>query len=178
MKHRTLLLFVISLSSLVSTASAQTPQPTQTTSVSADAVPESCPVTKPPAHPFVPPSPYPTETGGFWFGTDKLWTHLPKNGTWRLGHPSPSDTTFSQKLFWWRKGFGRGDWETMLTVTGRRLDSSAPPFAIDHHAYASWTGDPNHPFIVTGIDIPTLGCWQITGHFKDAELSFVIWVTQ
>jgi hypothetical protein len=66
----------------------------------------------------------------------------------------------------------------MLKVSGKRLDSSAPPLATDEHANTGWKDDPNHPFIVTGIDIPTLGCWQITGRFKDAELSFVVWVTQ
>ena len=32
--------------------------------------------------------------------------------------------------------------------------------------------------MVTGMDISTLGCWKITGHSKDVELSFVVWVTQ
>jgi hypothetical protein len=103
---------------------------------------------------------------------------LPKNGTWKgLQHYRTTDTTFRQKVFWWRKDW-RGDAQSILKVTGKRLDSSAPPFATDQRAYASWTDDPEHPFVVTGIDIPTLGCWEITGHFKDGELTFVIWVTQ
>jgi hypothetical protein len=32
--------------------------------------------------------------------------------------------------------------------------------------------------MVVGIDIPTLGCWKITGHYEDEELTFVIWVAQ
>jgi hypothetical protein len=140
-------------------------------------VPAGCPVTKFSVPSFVPPVPYPTQTDGFWLGSEKLWTMLPKNGTWKLGHYKPADTTFRQKLFWWRKDF-RGDAQSMLRVTGKRLDSPAPPFITDQHAYASWTDDLEHPFITTGIDIPTVGCWQITGRFKDAELSFVVWVTQ
>ena len=27
-----------------------------------------------------------------------------------------------------------------------------------------------------GIDIPAFGCWEITGHYKDRELSFTVWV--
>src|SRR5215472_6616762 len=50
-----------------------------------------------------------------------------------------------------------------LTVTARRLDSPATPLVTDEHANAGWTSDRDHPFIVTGIDIPTVGCWQITG---------------
>jgi hypothetical protein len=66
----------------------------------------------------------------------------------------------------------------MLAVTGKRLDSPAPPLQMDEHANNGWTGDPDHPFIVVGINLPALGCWKITGHYKDVELSFVVWVTQ
>ena len=89
-------------------------------------VPNSCPVTKPyQTSLFVPPSPYESNAGAgtFWFGTDRLWTNLPANGTWRLGHYTPSDPTFSQKLFWWRQGY---DWRTEpqpnLKVTGTLCD--------------------------------------------------------
>ena len=91
--------------------------------------PESCRVTKPPARPFVPPSPYPAETSpdSFWFGTVKLWTRLPADGTWRgLPHYTPDDPTFRQKLLFWRKGY-KSELPRQLTVTGRRLDASAPP---------------------------------------------------
>jgi hypothetical protein len=144
-------------------------------------VPESCPVTKPPANPFVPPVPYPVMTGphNFWFGTEKLWTLLPRDGTWAgLGHYSPTDTAFRQKLFWWREGYDWHNYQPPLKVTGKRIDSPAPPLATDEHANGGWTDDRNHPFIVVGIDIPTLGCWKITGRFEDGELNFVIWVTQ
>jgi hypothetical protein len=70
-------------------------------------VPESCPVTKPPAHAFVPPSPYLGDSSpdGFWFGGEKLWTLLPTDGTWKeLPHYRPTDTAFRNKLFWWREG--------------------------------------------------------------------------
>jgi hypothetical protein len=33
-----------------------------------------------------------------------------------------------------------------------------------------------HPSIMTGIFIPTVGCWQITGDYKGDKLTFVIWV--
>jgi hypothetical protein len=31
--------------------------------------------------------------------------------------------------------------------------------------------------IMGGISIPVFGCWEITGHYEDKELSFTIWVT-
>ena len=50
-----------------------------------DDVPETCPVTKPyQTSLFVPPLPYAPKAplGYFWFGTNRLWTMLPVNGTW------------------------------------------------------------------------------------------------
>jgi len=143
---------------------------------------------------FTPPSPYPTEQseGSFWFGTENLWTILPMDGTWR-GLPiwnsaeiaesssargyEPTDSAFRNKLFWWHEGF---DWRTEdvpLKVTGRRLDAPAPPL-ITEHANNGWTNDSHHPFMVAGIFIPTLGCWQITGDYKGERLTYVVLVTQ
>jgi len=141
-----------------------------------DKVPESCPITKPPTHPFVPPSPYPNETGpnGFWTGTNKLWIGLRRDGTWEK-LPQWPDGTFRQKLFWWHEGYNaRRDPRPNLKVTAKRLDSPAPP--IESEGSNGWTGDADHPFIVNGINLPSLGCWRITGHFEDAELSFIVWV--
>ena len=166
-------------------AAMQTPHSTGAVLVSAsqplpdpakDKVPESCPITKPPTHPFVPPSPYPNETGpdGFWIGTNKLWIGLRRDGTWEK-LPQWPDGTFRQKLFWWHEGYNaRRDPRPNLKVTGKRLDSPAPP--IQSEASNGWTGDADHPFIVNGINLPSLGCWRITGHFEDAELSFIVWV--
>jgi hypothetical protein len=143
-------------------------------------VPETCPVTKPSDRPFVPPSPYTTELckDTFWFGTNQLWTFLPIDGTWRgLPHYTPSDPTFRQKLFWWRQGY---DWRTepqpKLTVTGRRLDSVSPPLRISGVS-PGWQ-QRDQPFMVVGINFPTLGCWEIKGRYHDDELTFVVWVAQ
>lgn len=143
-------------------------------------VPETCPVTTPSDQPFVPPLPYPTKPskGTFWFGTDHLWTALPVDGTWKgLPHYTPSDPTFRQKLFWWREG---RDWHTelqpTLKVTGRRLDSAVPPLLADP-ANNGWV-QRDQPFMVVGINFPTLGCWEIKGHYRDDEVTFVVWIAQ
>lgn len=148
----------------------------------AKTAPQSCPVTQPPREPFVPPSQYPRQTSpdGFWFGSPKLWIQLPSDGTWKhLPHYNPTDAAFRQKLQWWRQGY---DWRTEspphLKVTGRRLDSAAPPLATDDQANAAGIGDrmSNHASIMTGIFIPTVGCWEITGDYKGDRLTFVIWL--
>src|SRR6476646_10584574 len=72
-------------------ASAQSPPASQ------PQVPANCPITRPSDHPFVPPFPYPPRVGQrqFWYGTDRLWTSLPVDGTWAgLPHYTPSDPTF------------------------------------------------------------------------------------
>lgn len=140
--------------------------------------PNSCPVTKPPKPPFLPPAPYPSE-GRVWIGSPKLWTDIRENGTWRgLPHYTPEDTRYRQKLFWWSAGY---DWRTEnppnLTISGKRLDGPAPRLSTDPHANAGWTDDRDHAFMVHGIFIPTVGCWKITGHYKGEELSYVVWVS-
>ena len=145
------------------------------------AVPETCPVTKPSDRPFVPPSPYPAKPsqGSFWFGTDRLWTSLPASGTWGgLPHYTPDDPTFRQKLFFWRQGYSPHTGpQAKLTVTGRRIDSPAPPLLSDKTSNGSWT-EQDQAFIVTGINFPTVGCWEITGHYENDELTFAVWVAK
>ena len=148
-------------------------------------VPDSCPVTKSADHSFIPPAPYHVKPSSdqFWFGTDKLWTALPVTGTWSgLPHYTPTDQTYRNKLVFWRQGYDpHSEPHPNLTVTGRRIDGQAPPLQTDGKGNGSWTNDDQ--FIMTGINFPTLGCWEITGHYENKELdesdelTFVIWVT-
>jgi hypothetical protein len=32
--------------------------------------------------------------------------------------------------------------------------------------------------LVVGINFPTLGCWEITGRYRDDTLTFVVWVAK
>ena len=146
--------------------------------VTTAAGPNPCPVTTPAERPFVPPAPHPATPGGgaFWFGTGRLWTVLPETGIWSgLPHSTPSDPTFRQKLAFWREGYDpHTEPQPNLTVSGRRIDSNAPPLQTDGRGNGSWTDDDE--FIMTGINFPTTGCWEITGRFDDDELTFVVWV--
>ena len=145
----------------------------------ASEVPDTCPVTKPSDHPFTPPAPYPS-VGSFWIGSEKLWTNITADGIWNgLGHYAPDDSRLREKLFWWSEYY---DWRAEnppeLTITGERLDASAPPLTTDEHANAGWANDRDHAFMVAGIFIPTVGCWKITGRYKGEELSYVVWVSE
>ena len=81
----------------------------------------------------------------------------------------------NQKLFWWRQGYDwRAEPQPPLTVTGRQIDGSAPPLVASKatNAFADDIGSA----MLVGVDIPTTGCWEITGHLKGAALSFVVWI--
>ena len=137
--------------------------------------PGSCPVTVPQDPPFVPPAPYDALgfEGYFWFGSNSLWTSLPKDGVWAGLPYNPGG--YTQKVFWWREGYVWDEEpEPNLVVTGERLDAKAPAFKVlqGTNAYASDIGSA----MLAGVDFPTLGCWKITGKYEDAELSFVVCV--
>jgi hypothetical protein len=132
-------------------------------------------VTRPPDSPFVPPAPFPSSpaTGNFWYGANSLWTALPTTGVWAALPHNPEG--YSQKLFWWREGyFWKDEPEPQLLVTGRRLDGPAGPLQVSR-ATNAFAEDIQSAMLV-GVDFPTLGCWEISGRYAEAELSFVIWI--
>jgi Gram-negative bacterial TonB protein C-terminal len=145
-----------------------------------DSPPTGCHVTLPSEGSFVSPSPVPLQLAAneFWFGTEKLWTRLPTDGTWRGRVPrKPDDFAYGDKfpLFRAYPGFSE---DALLTVTGRRLDGPAPSFTETYHLYGSDPdGDNARMMHVGGISIPVFGCWQVTAQYKDQQLSFTVWVT-
>lgn len=153
-----------------------------TLSVSTSSTPASvaqgatCSVTRAPDPPFVPPPPYSPSSpfaGEFWYGTQALWTLLRADGTWQGLPLNPGG--YTQKVFWWRKGYSwTAEPEPQLFVTGRRLDAPAPPL-IASKATNAFAHDIQSAMLV-GVDVPTLGCWLITGRYGERELSFTVWV--
>jgi hypothetical protein len=125
---------------------------------------------------FVPPAPYLSNgpSGGeFWYGSDSLWTALPVSGSW-WGLPHNPEG-YSQKNFWWRKGYSvEAEPQPKLSITGERLDTSPLTFKVSGgtNAFAEDIGEA----MLFGVDLPTLGCWKITGQYRTAKLSFVVWV--
>ena len=133
--------------------------------------PISCEVTRRPDNSFVPPKPYPEhpDDGRFWFGTTKLWTKLNADGKW---HGLHQESGYREKLAWYSEGY---DWRAKtnprLIIVGKRTDAGAPPFVT--YGNASWA---SYSFMMSGITIPTAGCWELTGDYKGQKLSFVVWV--
>jgi hypothetical protein len=57
-----------------------------------------------------------------------------------------------------------------LTITGQRLDASAPP--LESHIPCCY---PTR-FQSSGLYFPTEGCWEVTARAADSELTFTVWV--
>jgi hypothetical protein len=139
--------------------------------------PDSCPVTLPPPVPFTPPGEHEMSKNdnSFWLGTEKLWISLRKSGeVWGWAPRAPGQPDLTAKVFWGSVDFDypkKQDYD--LKVKGRRLDGEAPPLWVDRVTNALFVP---HAAMLTGVYVPTPGCWEITGNRRGEKLSFVVWV--
>jgi hypothetical protein len=128
----------------------------------------TCPVTKPIESPS--PAPF-SSASGKWFGTDKLWTRI-EPGRW--GARLHTDLGFKQpKIVWFSSGYdSQQEPHPSLTITGRRLDGPSAPLIFHgaNNAFIPGKGS----FIPSSVTLPTLGCWEITGHYKGQDVTFVV----
>jgi hypothetical protein len=144
--------------------------------------PTKTPVTAPSPQPTVPdettrcavtiprPAVLPHVSADHLFGSDrahgngKLWAGgLGANGVIK------ADPTFVDddgsvwwKVGWWRAIPGR------LSITGQRLDGSAPGLRVEVPSGYGRTG-----FQSSGLRFPTGGCWEVTGKVGSTTLRFV-----
>jgi hypothetical protein len=137
-----------------------------------------CPVTRPPSQPFIPPAPYNANPmpGGFWHGTASLWTWVPNDAGWWRG-PVGSTVPYRAKLVYWRAGFDSGkETDPELTVVGRRLDSQVPLVWAEHANAVRFPEEspPGNMAMMTAVDLPTAGCWEVTAHYKGGTLSTIV----
>jgi hypothetical protein len=140
--------------------------------------PKNCPVTtsenisfKAP-EPFSPTAPWP---GIFWYGSEHLWTALNTDGVWSKLPENPDG--YGQKIMWWSSLYSlKDELEPALVVSGKRLDGEADPLRF--YGATNAMADDIGEAMLTGVEIPTLGCWEITGQYKKSEISFVVWVAQ
>jgi hypothetical protein len=165
------------------------PQESATTSMTAtrSTRPPDCKVTLPVDESFTPPAPFPKDpelwplswglppppgSKRFWFGTETLWTVLPADGTWggfEIGDPA---FVYNNKLPW----FALSEDEGQLTITGKKLDEPNLSFTEFFEINRFGRTKTGIEEVMGGISFPASGCWQVTGHFTDRELSFVVWV--
>ena len=174
MKKPTLPILITTLCSLV-LATCSTPAAASGATAPREAPVESgrdaCPVTQPPAEPFIPPGPWPESypyLGRVWYGSPGLWTALPEGGEWRqLAH--------GDKFWWWSEEFDvEEDTTPNLVVTALRLDGKAAEFRTDH-ATNGYHKD-FHWAMLVGVTVDSPGCWEITGEYNGHSLTLVVWV--
>lgn len=136
----------------------------------------ACLVTLPPSPAFIPPAPYdqlPVPEGGFWYGTDALWTQLDADGVWHTKDNVDKHGGYVTKLIFWTQDFKwRKENEPELIVTAQRLDGDAPSVAVAYANAVNVTG--KTPAVMTGIRVPTSGCWEVTGYYRGHRLTFVV----
>ena len=149
---------------------------TAQTEVAALIPPKDCPVTTSANVSFKAPEPFsPTAPweGIFWYGSEHLWTALHNDGVW-AGLPENPDG-YTQKIMWWSSLYSLPDeLEPALVVSGRRLDGEADPLRF--YGATNAMADDIGEAMLTGVDIPTLGCWEIRGEYKKTSLTYVVWV--
>ena len=165
-------LLSLSVASIVSTAVLASPS-----GAGGLQAPPSCSVTVAPDLPFMAPPPYPSRAPSpraFWYGSETFWTMVDVDGTWHSLPRNPNG--YRQKIFWWSPRFdGRIEARPKLSVIGRRLDG---PEAFVHPAPATnaRSADFGGWAILTGIDVPTAGCWELTGTYRNESVTFVVWI--
>lgn len=130
--------------------------------------PASCPVTQPPAAPFAPPGGQ-TEAFGdrFWYGSEELYLALPLDGAW-------PQLALGEKVFWWSAQYA-GEPQPAMSIYAQRLDR---PDVFLEQSGATNASHASFPAtaMLHGLRLPSPGCWEITGEYKTASLSFVVWV--
>jgi hypothetical protein len=104
-----------------------------------------------------------------WYGSESFAVQLSPDGTWPTTAPG---ARIAVKLFWWSAGFKPG-MESNLVVTLKELNGAAVNAVVSRatNAHAEslggWT-------MLTGIDFPDAGCWEVTGRYLGQELKFVV----
>lgn len=99
-------------------------------------------------------------SGPLWYGTRSLSVNLRLDGTYAGG----------DKFFWYSEGF-RPEQASELEVSIQRLDNGPMSALALQPTNALFD---NRWHILTGINFPDPGCWEITGTYRGQMLRFVV----
>jgi hypothetical protein len=130
-----------------------------------------CPVTKP-SVPFEPDPSAAIPADKAWYGNRLFWTWLDRDGEVWDGL-TKSELGFSQKTFWWSALFDvHREEQPEIYVIGSRIGA---PGRFGFGPGTNASGDFGSAMLV-GVDVPEEGCWNVTAHYRGADLSYVVWV--
>jgi hypothetical protein len=145
----------------------------------------ACPITKPA------PVTLPTGTFARLLGTENLFTIFP--GNWQTTQKTERGYRIP-KIVWGTATFDLKQevGNSSLTITGLRLDADSGPLQFGD-ANTAWIDevslngpvpkeertpvakiDKDKFFITSQFYVPTLGCWEVTGHFHGTDLMIVV----
>ena len=138
-------------------------------------VPESCPATLRSEE----PGPLASQTAGMTlpgslvpYGQPALWATIPRSGS--LSSSTSTTGGRSIRTFWYSDRWSmRDEPSPSISVSAGRLgggDSVTGSGAVGAHSRE--LGDS----MIVALDLPSGGCWQITGAYRDRSLSYVVWV--
>lgn len=139
----------------------------------------SCPVTQPMDPAFETPPGFPSVPafgglGAFYAGNQNVWVTVTP-GPWHLPH---WETGYRQKIFWWTDSYQREPGTLLeppvptVEVSGHRLDGPSNPMIVTGTNPGG--GGEMGSFLVSGVNFPTTGCWEITARIDDSAMSFVV----
>jgi hypothetical protein len=131
----------------------------------------SCPMTPAPKTPFTPTGAVPQRgSGSFFFGTPKLSVLL-----------THSWTVHQMSVRWFSDDAPVSP--INLKISGRRLDPDVAYVAAKNiqdsgPKFFSGPSATRGNLILSGLDFPSAGCWEITASLNGTELRFVTYVAQ
>jgi hypothetical protein len=146
-------------------------------------VPASCPVTVPGEAAFTPASEAPDDPpevyDDVWFGTPDLWTLVDPGGEVWSDLPRGADGSLGERTFWWSTNYSADD-PGEFTVSAEHLSGTAPRFEASQTGgtgFDPFMTQPTHESAtVVGIELPDTGCWRLTAVYKEATLTYVVWI--
>jgi hypothetical protein len=124
----------------------------------------SCPVTRPNAS--RPPG-QPRNVS--WYGNGMLWAGVAREGV-RIYPPDSvgADGSIGDKLLL----VTTPPWERP-TLTGERIDATAPALRVAGMNRGSFSGAAN-PSFMSPVSFPSAGCWRLTARLGDLSLTYVV----
>ena len=138
--------------------------------------PADCPVTTLENGSFKAPEPFSPDApweGLFWYGTEGLWTTLHTDGVWSKLSKTPDG--YIQKIVWWSDLYSlKDEQQPALVVSGKRLDATSDPLRF--YGATNIIEEEAGEAMLTGVEFPTLGCWEVRGEYEKSELIFVVWI--
>lgn len=117
----------------------------------------------------------PLDVGDFmqWHGNNDLTALIPRDGKWYFMGP---EHNYRNKFWWAREGYNAYEEPNPeLVITAKRLDAQAEIVRRDNATNAMGNNRGWHAML-TGMEFPSAGCWEVTGTYHEHSLTIVFLV--